>query len=145
MRRSLGLATSLLLLTAWGCAAPDGADDSGGLPETDKATDVALPDGYLGLERAIAATDPRYQPALVEGGVALSPPSGLAALIDAEGANLNVGGAPLRFGVTSIGRGDEVVELTPSAPTVDGADAQRVLASGVTEWWRSSPSASSTA
>ncbi len=135
-----GLAALVAMISTVACTAPSAPDPSAGPPAVQDVVDAVETPPWIArleLERVIAERDPRHQPARVEGGVVLSPPSGMVTRVGSDGASVTVGESSLELGVVAVGREGRAVEIERAAPTIVGPEVQRRLAPGVTEWWRS--------
>jgi hypothetical protein len=153
MRSWLVVFPYVLAIVAFGCA-PGAPRIEGGLSHEDvvereleasrpvatapagSTTLDALPwDERMGLERAMAAEDPRHAPSTEDGRPALES-RGVSASF-ARGAELHVGEHTATLRAVSLGRGDARTELADVAPRIEGPEVRAERAPGVIEWWRS--------
>jgi hypothetical protein len=96
----------------------------------------ALPwDERIGLERAMAESDPRYAPKIV-GASARIESRGVSAQI-ARTALLTFGEHEATLRATAIARGGRRMELAEVDAAIVGAEVRAERAPGVVEWWRS--------
>lgn len=152
-RASAGFICLLGLLSATGYygagwprpEVPEGSNALASAPSASTLSDGprqtfdALPwDERMGLERAIAESDPRYE-ARIDDGVPLLETEGVRAHI-ASMARLTVGGHELTLRATSIGRGETREALREGHTEIADGSVQSERAPGVVEWWRSLPS-----
>jgi hypothetical protein len=93
----------------------------------------------LGLERAMAALEPRFAPG-GDGALELEGAQGVDLQFSARGAEAHVGDRTLAIRASAVGRPGALEALVDGTPEVHGPEVQRNRGAGVIEWWRSLPS-----